>query len=62
MTALITKLLTVNDEAYNTLAWLLGYVKDEAKNYDGSDKSDMETRLMKINALMYAITEVENKI
>ena len=54
--------MKVNDEAFNTIAWLLGFLHETIDGFDGDDKSDMETRLMKSEALIYAIRTVEDHL
>lgn len=54
--------MQVNREAYDCIAWLLGFLRETIIDFDASDKFDMETRLMKAEALLYAIDEVENKL
>ena len=54
--------MKVDDEAFNTIAWLLGFLWETISDFDGSDKDDMETRLMKAEALLSAIRSVEDKL
>lgn len=55
-------MMKANSEAFNTIAWLLGYLQETVNDFDGNDKSDMEERLMKAEALLYAISAVEDRL
>jgi len=54
--------MKVNDDAYNCVCWLMSFLEETIKGHDGSDKSDMETRLMKAESLIYTIRKVEDYI
>ena len=54
--------ISSDSDAYNCIAWLNNFIWETVKDFDGSDLTDMETRLMKIESLMYAIREVEDRL